>query len=169
MSTFKRSFFAQVPVFALVVFAAACGGSEPAPATREGGTVIEVREGEAPPLRKGGTAIEITDGAPAGQGQVIEIQMKTTNNGASGVYEPAQITAKKGDILRFVNDGGAAHNANFAGDPANAGKSGLPGPTPYATAAGQSVDVPVTMEPGTYSFQCDPHAAMGMKGQLTVQ
>ncbi len=88
---------------------------------------------------------------------------------ASGVFEPAQVTAKKGDILRFVNDGGAAHNANFAGAPENAGKSGLPGATPYATAAGQSVDVPVTMEAGTYTFQCDPHAAMGMKGQLTVQ
>ena len=164
MSTFKRSFFVQVPVFALMAFAAACGGSEPAPATREGGTATVIEEGEAP-----ATAGGQQTAAPAGQGQVIEIQMKTTNNGASGEFVPAQVTAKKGDILRFVNDGGAAHNANFAGDPANAGKSGLPGPTPYATAAGQSVDVPVTMDAGTYSFQCDPHAAMGMKGQLTVQ
>ena len=163
MSTFKRSFFVQAPVFALVAFAAACGGSDNA--APEGGAATETPAAEAPATPSG----DQTAAAPAGQGQVIEIQMKTLNNGASGEFVPAQVTAKKGDILRFVNDGGAAHNANFAGAPENAGKSGLPGATPYATAAGQSVDVPVTMDAGTYTFQCDPHAAMGMKGQLTVQ
>jgi plastocyanin len=34
---------------------------------------------------------------------------------------------------------------------------------------GQSIDVPVTMGVGEYTFQCDPHAMMGMKGTLTVQ
>ena len=161
MSTFKRSFFVQAPVFALLAFAAACGGSEQ-PA---GGSAETTPAAEAPAAPAG----DQTAAAPAGQGQVIEIHMKTTNNGASGVFEPAQVTAKKGDILRFINDGGAAHNANFAGDPENAGKAGLPAATPYATAAGQTVDVQVTMDPGTYSFQCDPHAAMGMKGKLTVE
>ena len=164
MSTFKHSFFVRVPVLALLAFTAACGGSDQAGGN--GGASTETAPAAEAPAAPAG---DQTAAAPAGQGQVIEIQMKTINNGASGVFEPAQVTAKKGDILRFVNDGGAAHNANFAGDPENAGKSGLPGATPYATAAGQSVDVPVTMDPGTYSFQCDPHAAMGMKGKLTVQ
>ncbi len=163
MSTFKPSFFVRMPVLALLAFAAACGGSDQAGGN--GGASAETTPAAEAPAAPAGDQTA----APAGQGQVIEIQMKTTNNGASGVFEPAQVTAKKGDILRFVNDGGAAHNANFAGAPENAGKSGLPGATPYATAAGQSVDVPVTMEAGTYTFQCDPHAAMGMKGQLTVQ
>lgn len=163
MSTFKPSFFVRMPVLALLAFAAACGGSDQAGA--DGGAAST----ETAPVAEAPAGDQTAAAAPAGQGQVIEIQMKTTNGGSSGVFEPAQVTAKKGDILRFVNDGGAAHNANFAGAPENAGKSGLPGATPYATAAGQSVDVPVTMEPGTYAFQCDPHAAMGMKGQLTVQ
>ncbi|MDP9492022.1 MAG: plastocyanin/azurin family copper-binding protein [Actinomycetota bacterium] len=28
--------------------------------------------------------------------------------------------------------------------------------------------VEVTLEPGTYTYQCDPHAAQGMKGTFTV-
>jgi plastocyanin len=28
--------------------------------------------------------------------------------------------------------------------------------------------VTVTLEPGTYTYQCDPHAAQGMKGTFTV-
>ncbi len=166
MSTFKPSFFVQAPVLALLAFAAACGGSDQAGGNGGTASTETAPAAEAPAVPAGD---QTAAAAPAGQGQVIEIHMKTTNGGSSGVFEPAQVTAKKGDILRFVNDGGAAHNANFAGAPENAGKSGLPGATPYATAAGQSVDVPVTMEPGTYAFQCDPHAAMGMKGQLTVQ
>jgi len=34
---------------------------------------------------------------------------------------------------------------------------------------GQTVDIPVNFEPGKYYFQCDPHAALGMKGHLEVE
>ncbi len=33
---------------------------------------------------------------------------------------------------------------------------------------GQTVDLPVAFPPGTYYFQCDPHAALGMRGHLIV-
>ncbi|HLL47700.1 MAG TPA: plastocyanin/azurin family copper-binding protein, partial [Longimicrobiaceae bacterium] len=91
----------------------------------------------------------------------------TTQNGASGQFEPAQVTAKPGDVLHFVPDGGAAHNVSWpAAD--NPGKTGLPPASPYVTAPEQAVDQVVSMGPGTYNFQCDPHAPMGMKGTLTV-
>jgi plastocyanin len=70
-------------------------------------------------------------------------------------------------VVRFVTDGGSAHNVSFPAAE-NAGAAGLPAATPYVTAAGQSVDVAVTMDAGTYTFQCDPHAMMGMKGKLIV-
>jgi plastocyanin len=35
--------------------------------------------------------------------------------------------------------------------------------------SGQTFDLPVNLEPGTYYFQCDAHAALGMKGHLTVE
>jgi plastocyanin len=76
---------------------------------------------------------------------------------------------KKGDTVRFITDGKTVHNASFP--PAeNAGKSNLPpSPGPYLTTPNQNYDVVVNMDPGTYNYQCDPHAAMGMKGTLTVQ
>ncbi|HYH78264.1 MAG TPA: plastocyanin/azurin family copper-binding protein [Longimicrobium sp.] len=106
--------------------------------------------------------------APAAQGNVITVQMVTSPDGASGHFEPANVTVKKGDTVRFVNDGKAAHNVSFP--PAeNAGKSNLPPASPYVTAAGATYELVVNMDAGTYNFQCDPHATMGMKGVLTVQ
>lgn len=166
MSIMKSNLFVQLPVVGLLALAAACGGGDK-PAENTGGDTTS--QTAAAPAAAPAEQTAPTTSAPAGQGQVIEVHMKTTNGGAAGVFEPAQVTAKKGDVLRFISDGGAAHNADFANDPDNAGKTGLPAPTPFATTAGQTVDVPVTMDAGTYSFQCDPHAAMGMKGKLTVQ
>ena len=34
--------------------------------------------------------------------------------------------------------------------------------------ARQTFDVKVTFAPGTYYYQCDPHALLGMKGHLKV-
>jgi plastocyanin len=78
------------------------------------------------------------------------------------------VTAKKGDTVRFITDGKTVHNVSFP--PAeNAGKTNLPAPSPFLTTPNQTYDLVVNMDPGTYHFQCDPHAAMGMKGTLTVQ
>ena len=35
--------------------------------------------------------------------------------------------------------------------------------------AGQTYDVKVTFPKGKYYFQCDPHAALGMRRQLEVE
>ncbi len=105
---------------------------------------------------------------PAGAaGDTITIRMVTDQSGAAGHFDPAKVTAKPGDVLHFVSDGGAAHNVDFPAAE-NAGAAGLPAPSTYAVAADQAVDVPVTFAPGTYRFQCDPHVATGMKGELTV-
>jgi plastocyanin len=148
-----RTLFA-LPALGLLALTAACGGEQaPAPA------------GDA--AAPAAPAAEAPAAAPATAGAVHELKMVTTQGGASGVFEPANLTVKKGDIIRLTSDGVAPHNLSFA-SPENAGKTGLPGATSYL-AAGQTVDVPVTMDAGSYVFQCDPHAAMGMKGTLTVQ
>ena len=114
-----------------------------------------------------GSAAPAPPAAAAASGDTITIRMVTTQAGAAGQFEPAEVTAKPGDVLHFVSDGGAPHNLSFP--PAdNAGASGLPTPSTYLTSDGQAVDVPVTFAPGTYTFQCDPHMATGMKGKLTV-
>lgn len=155
---FSRNLLVKLPVMGLLAFAAACGGEKKAPEA-----AAPAGETSAPAAAPAGEAA-----APAAQGQVHEVKMVTTQGGASGVFEPAELTVKKGDRIHFVTDGGAQHNVSFpaAENPAGAA---LPPVGPYLTSPGQTYDMDVTMDPGTYTFQCDPHAAMGMKGKLIVQ
>lgn len=156
----------KLPLIGLVAFAAGCGGQESGPQTsRADGTAIENTTVETTGMTPAESTAAVPD--PAAAGQVHTVKMVTTQNGASGVFEPAQLNVKKGDTVRFVADGAAPHNVNFQ-TPDNAGKPGLPGPSPYLTAAGQTYDLKVDMDPGSYKYQCDPHAAMGMVAALTV-
>lgn len=156
-----RNTLIKLPVLGMLAFAAACGGGDQA---ADGGAApaTDAPAAAAPATPAADAA------APATQGQVHEVKMVTTQGGASGVFEPAEITVKKGDIVRFITDGAAPHNAAF---PAAENPSGaaLPPPTPYLAQAGQTADMQITMDAGSYTYQCDPHAAMGMKGKITVQ
>ena len=114
----------------------------------------------ATPAGDGAQAAE----APAATGNVIEVKMVT--DGAGNYFEPAQISAKKGDVIRFTLVSGV-HNVSFLGDQ-SASAAGLPGPSAYLQLPGQTLDLPVTAT-GEYTFQCDPHAALGMIGKIKVQ
>ena len=108
------------------------------------------------------------DAAPAptaATGKVIEVKMITDDKG--NYYEPAAIHAETGDILRFTVVSGV-HNVNFLPD-SNAGKQGLPPASDLLQLPGQTLDVPVTFAEGSYYFQCDPHALLGMIGRLHVE
>lgn len=154
----------KLSLLGAVAFLAACGGGDKnnAGQTTDNGAAAPAPAAEAP------AAPAVAPAAPAAAGNVVEVHMVTTPDGASGHFEPANVTVKKGDTVRFISDGKAAHNVSFP--PAeNAGKTNLPAPSAYLTAAGQSYDLVVNMDPGTYNFDCQPHATMGMKGVLTVQ
>lgn len=117
------------------------------------------------PSERGAGPAESAAPAPEPTGEVIEVKMVT--DGAGNYFEPAEITAKPGDVVRFVLVSGV-HNVSFpAGQ--NAGAAGLPEASPYLQLPGQTFDLVVGLAPGTYAFQCDPHAALGMVGTLTVQ
>jgi len=153
----------KLSLLGAVAFLAACGGGDKG----GDGAATTDNNGAAPaPAAEAPATAPAT--APAAQGNVVEVHMVTSPDGASGKFEPSNVTVKKGDTVRFIADGKAAHNVSFpAAD--NVGKSNLPATGTYMTAANQTYDVPVTMDAGTYNFQCDPHATMGMKGVLTVQ
>lgn len=102
--------------------------------------------------------------APRGTGQTILVETYSDANG--NYFKPNQITAKKGDIIHFTVVSGV-HNVHFLPD-SNPGKTGLPAAGDMMQIPGQNYDLPVTFEKGTYYFQCDPHAALGMKGHLKV-
>ena len=147
---FNKSLW-QLPALSLLVLSAACGGQgEAAPAASENAATAEAPAAQT--------------AAPAAGGQVIEVKM--TMGTGQPVFDPAQVTAKPGDIVRFVNVDNV-HNVSFPADK-NASAANLPAPSPYLATAGQAYDLKVELQPGTYTFQCDPHAAMGMVGQLTV-
>lgn len=150
---------------AMIGFAAACGGesaespaadaAQPAAADAPAATVT--------PATDAGTSAAV---APAAGGQVIEIEMTMTGPDGNPAFVPAKVTAKQGDVLRFVNKDNV-HNVHFtkANNPAAAT---LPPPSPYLTQPGQTYELKVELPAGTYDYICDPHAAMGMVGQVTV-
>lgn len=162
----KKNTLWKLSALGMLAFTAACGGEKKAeqPATGEttGAATTAPTESAAPAPEAVGATV-----TPDPGGKVIDVHMKTTQGGASGVYEPADFTAKKGDVIRFINDGGAAHNVNFQIDQ-NAGNASLPGSSPYLTGAGQTWEMKVDMDAGTYPYHCDPHAVTGMKGVMTV-
>lgn len=130
----------------------ACGGQEaaPPPATDD----------EAPPA-----GAEAPAAGTTGTGTVIEIKAITDDQGNR--FEPNEVEAKPGDVLRIVLVSGV-HNLSFPADK-NPGAQGLPGPSDLLQLPGQTLDVPISFGPGEYAFQCDPHAALGMTGKLEVE
>ncbi len=146
-----RSKFSAVLFMTLVL--GACGGSEQA-ATAETSAVAPAG---APATTDAPAA------AASATGQVMEVRMTMANGGR---FEPDNITANPGDVIRFVNVENV-HNISFPAAK-NAGFASLPAASPYLTAPGGTWDLVVDFAPGTYTFQCDPHAPMGMFGSLTV-
>jgi plastocyanin len=134
---------------------AACGGGDKGAATDTAAT-----SGAAAPGAASGAAA-----TPAPGGKVIEIKMIT--DGAGNRFEPKEIEAKKGDVLRFTIVAGV-HNVDFLPD-SNPGKTGLPPKSDMLQLPGQTLDIPVTFDEGHYYFQCDPHALLGMTGRLEVE
>lgn len=81
----------------------------------------------------------------------------------SGItFVPSVLNVNLGDVVVFVNTGGN-HNVNgtqvtFPANPASFGN---------AVGTGWTYDFQFNT-PGTYSYQCDPHAGMGMNGTIIV-
>ncbi len=138
------SSFARSALFASILAAAACGGGDKA--------------------ASGDAAAPAAASSVAATGTVHEILMTTDDKGS--YFTPATINAKPGDLLRFKLAVGV-HNVNFLPD-SNAGKSGLPAVSPFLQLPGQTHEVPLTFGEGNFYFQCDPHAALGMKGHVIV-
>jgi len=51
----------------------------------------------------------------------------------------------------------------------NSIKAGLPPTSETLQLPGKTYDLAVSLQPGKYFFQCDPHALPGMMGHLEVE
>lgn len=136
--------------FMIAGSAIACGG---------GGSDADANEAAPTPAAA-------TSDAPTPQptGTVIEVKMITDDLG--NYFEPSTIEARPGDVIRFVLVSGV-HNVSMPADRNPAGVQ-LVAPSDLLQLPGQSWDLNVTMPAGEYFFQCDPHAALGMVGTITV-
>ena len=119
--------------------------------------------GDSAPAASGAPATAPAGATPSGKIVTVEL-----NSDAAGNYfKPAEFAAHRGDVIRFTLKSGV-HNVHFLAD-SNPGKSNLPPAGDMLQLPDQTFDIPVKFEPGTYYFQCDPHAALGMKGHVKVE
>ena len=106
-----------------------------------------------------------TEKSGEASGRVIVVEATSDEKG--NYFTPNEIQTHRGDIVRFTLKAGV-HNVHFLPD-SNPGKAGLPQASDFLQLPGQTWDFKVGLGKGTYYFQCDPHAALGMKGHLKVE
>ena len=99
---------------------------------------------------------------------VITVKMADAPGGQF-VFQPAAITAQRGDTVRFVQASSAPHDVDFKKVPKGA-KLGAESTGPYVMTPGQTYDLVIDSRfvDGVYEFVCDPHESVGMHGTLTI-
>jgi plastocyanin len=135
-----------VLVAAVALAAAACGGDDDNSA---GGATTTTEETTTEETTTGGAASMELEGE-TGPGFEIEVKQ----NGADAESVAA------GTYTLKVEDKSSSHNFHLIG----------PGVDEEVTTVPFTGDkeVAVTLKPGTYTYQCDPHADSGMKGTFEV-
>lgn len=151
----------------------ACGGGENKTADTT----------KAPPASAANPATPSTPAAGAvapvaATGATHEIKMIGDDKGYR--FDPADITIKSGDAVKFTVVTGGPHNVAF--DPATVpadSKAQLDAnmdqkmselSSPMLMNPNESYTISFGgVKPGVYPFHCTPHLAMGMKGTITVQ
>jgi plastocyanin len=160
-----------------VVLGACAGGDKNAGDT----TAVAVDTTAAPAAAAPATTTPAAGGAATAApitGTTHEVKMIGDATGYK--FDPANITVKAGDGIKFTVVNGGPHNVAF--DPAtipadvqgqlDANISEKMGQLASAlkTNAGESVTISfANIKPGKYPFHCTPHLALGMKGEITVQ
>jgi plastocyanin len=165
-----------------VAFVAACGGGtknadtataggpgQPAPAA--GASASAPAGGAA-----GGAAGAAT--AQAATGKTWEVKMVGDASGYK--FDPANLTIKEGDAVKWTVVSGPPHNVSFYADSIPSGAqaqlaANMPNPmspltSPLFNKPGEAYAVSFKgVAKGTYKYFCTPHQALGMHAQLTVQ
>lgn len=149
----------SISAAAALITLTACGGEK-------AGTSGATATAAATPTPAAGATAPSETLTPDPGGKIITVELYSDDKG--NYFKPSEIDAKQGDVIRYTLKVGV-HNVHFLAD-SNAGKSGFPTlPSEMLQLPGQTFDVKVKMAPGKYYFQCDPHAALGMRGHVNVK
>jgi plastocyanin len=159
----------------------ACAGGDKA--GENAGAATDTAATAAPAGDAGAGAAGATGAAAGGAAAAITGTTHTVNmvGDEKGYrFEPAEITVKQGDGIKFVMVSGGPHNVAF--DPAKIPDNVEPQlsanmPEQMSPLAGKLLVNPnevytmsfANVTPGTYDYYCTPHLAMNMVGKITVQ
>lgn len=89
------------------------------------------------------------------------------------VFQPANLSVKPGDTVKFVINKVPPHNVVFDDKTIPGGDKALAKSLSHKKlemTAGQSIEVTIPKDApaGEYSYYCEPHRGAGMVGKLTV-
>ena len=160
-----------------VAFLAACGGGEKK-ADSTGAAAAPASQPAAGASATAGAPAAGTGTAMAPTGKTWEVKMIGDASGYK--YDPATLTIKQGDAVKWTVVSGPPHNVSFYADSIPSGaqnqlNANMPNPmspltSPLFNNPGESYTISFAGVPkGTYKYFCTPHQALGMHGQLTVQ
>ena len=164
--------FLGFAVVSSAIVLGACGGG--------GDAAADSAATQAPAVDSAATpAVTPSAGAAAAiTGTTHEVKMVGDEKGYR--YEPADITVKAGDGIKFVFVSGGPHNVAF--DPATIPADVKPQLSANMPNQQGELSSPMFMnpnetytisfanvKPGQYPYHCTPHLAMNMKGEFTIQ
>ena len=149
-----------------VLLLGACGGE-----SQNAATDTNAAATPATPATSGAVS------AVAPTGTIHEVRMVGDATGYR--FEPANITVKAGDGIKFINVSGGPHNVAFdaATIPADVKDqlwanmpNGMDGSSPMFVTPNEQWTLSLgNIKAGKYPYNCTPHLAMNMKGEITVQ
>jgi plastocyanin len=147
--TRKTTIAATVAALTLVLIASACGGGSSS-AGGETTTTEATSTTEAMTTTEGGPSTSAELDGEVGPG--FDIEVKQNGQDAESV--------KAGTYTLKVEDKSDIHNFHLIGPGVDQEVTSVP-------FQGEKT-VTVALKPGTYTYQCDPHASQGMKGTFEV-
>lgn len=170
-------YFGFTAIAASAMMLAACGGDKKAADTSAAATPAADTTAAAPASATATPAAGAVAAAPV-TGTIHDVKMIGDAKGYR--FEPAAITIKEGDGIRYTNVSGGPHDVAF--DPALIPAAVKPQlmanmPDQMGELAGKLLVTPnetytisfAKIPPGTYEAHCTPHLAMNMKQAITVQ
>ncbi|CAN5147249.1 hypothetical protein BH09GEM1_BH09GEM1_22190 [soil metagenome] len=181
--------FFGIALLASTAVLGACGGEKAATDTAAANAAAASATTPAattPAATPAATTPAPTTGAPAAgavaaapaTGKTWEVKM--TGDATGYKFEPAALTIKQGDAVKYIMVSGGPHNVTFQNVTDAAAKAQIDANmsgakmgemmSPMLMAPNEAYVISFAKVPaGKYDYICTPHAAMNMKGSITVQ
>jgi plastocyanin len=179
--------FHGIALLASATILGACGGEkQPAADTSAAATATSTPAATTPSTDSAAAAATTTPGAATAgavtpappTGKTVEVKM--TGDATGYKFDPANVTIKQGDAVKWIMVSGGPHNVAFQNVANPAAKAQLDANMPGQKLG--ELSAPMIMQPnetyvvsfakvpaGKYDYICTPHAAMNMKGSITVE